>query len=396
MQEDNDIKNALVATIALFTIKNSIFCNSDVLAGYNATANYLIIVISIFLYLRCLVHRKLKIRINLTSMFIGIIIICFIIFSHLVNPAAFKYDYVIDDITTFFSYSFLPLIFIPTCNNICGIKKLMFKWGYVMVFAAIVGFFLFRFNGYRDINGLTYSMSYGKNICLPCLIMILKFRDEKKFKDLFLAALIIVFIVMIGSRFPLLYIMSYILILYWNDMNKISRVFFLIITVIVSFFMISDKFNFFINIIEKIPVFDSSSRTINLIKQGNELYDSARGEIHTMLIEKVNNSPIWGYGFGGGVYALSGESPHGFIYDCIGSLGYVFGTVFILVSFIFIIFTWWKNRNDDLGDIMLMFICLFFPTIALQDSIFSAYKFWWLIAFALYYKSKRRIETYEY
>lgn len=396
MQEDKDIKRAVVATISLFTIKNSIFCNSNQLIKYNTYANFLIVVVIFLLYFRCVVNRKFRIKINLRSALINIMILCFILLTYLFNAGAYRYAYVIEDLTTFFSYSFFPLVFLPTCNNIEGIKKLMFKWGYAMSLAALMGFVLFYLNGSRDINGLTYSMSYGKNVCLPCLIMILKFRDERKWKDLLIAVSMIIFILLISSRFPLLYIMTYVLILFWNDLSKLARIICSMVTVSAAYFILADHYALIVKIISALPGFSSSSRTIAMLINGNVFNDSARSIIHDELIEKVNQSPIWGYGFGGGTYVLRGEATHGFIYDCFGSLGYVFGTALILISFLLIIITWWKNRDEQLGDIMLMFMCLFFPTITLQDSLFGAYRFWWLVAFVLYYKSKRGKDIYEY
>ena len=339
--------------------------------------------------------RKMHLKINIISFSLCCAILIFILISYVFNMDAFGYDYVIDDLIMFFAYSFFPILLIPSFKDMDGLKELLFKWVYIMFAAAVVGFILFYLNGSRDINGNSYSMSYGKNIVFPCLIMILKFRDERKIKDLAYAIAMIIFMVLISSRFPLLYVLIYIFMLFWCDMNKIFRVMYFLCICVIGYLFLSDDLSLLVKLVENIPGIGNSSRTISMLRNGSIFFDSSRSVIHQQLLEKVEMSPVIGYGFGGGVFVLEGEASHGFVFDCLASLGFVFGIIFMFMSFSMIVYTWWKNRNDKFGDVILLFMCLFFPTITIQESLFNTYKFWWLIAFTIYYyKSKKKVKYY--
>lgn len=374
--------NLLALQITMITSKNILCSNSLNLNKYNALFN-IIILIYIFIKYFYINLKYRKIYINKLSMLILLTITLFWCVSYVIHPEILSYDYIVDDITSFIAYSLLALLIIPTLTDLDILKEALYKYVYIMFIATLIGFVLFYFNGGKDINGLDYSMSFGKNAVFPCIILMSKFKFYKKLYDLFFSFSIIIFMLLISSRFPLLYILIYVFLSLFLKLNGMQKIIGIVLISFIGFVIVGYNIDIMDSIFSKLSFINTDSRTLKLLIGGNIADSSGRNYIHEKLISAISNSPIIGFGAGGSVLVLNGELAHGFLYDSLATFGFLCGGCFIYITFTWIFKTWKKTRNNRSGELIIVLSSCFFPTIMLQDSLFSAYRFWWLLAICI-------------
>lgn len=394
---NKQIINILVFQIVILTIKNTIFCNYNAFIRLNGITNILIMGITLAALLITIAINHAKVYLVAFSGIMLSAVIAFCIGSFIVYPIIIQYSAIQSSLMDFAAYTFLAVLFLPAIHDPSYIINCFYKYTTVMFVACILSFYLFRLNGSRDINGLTYSMAYGKNAVFLCLIMLSRFFNTRKVVYMIEAAIVTLTIILIGSRYPLLYIFTYIIVEYLIrtkiSVKKIVVCGLAVIAILTLPLWLNSVFNFLSAFLNSRGI---RSRTLSYLLGGNIMSDSNRNAIHERLIQGINTSPIFGYGFGGSVIILNGEFAHGFVYDAFGTFGYGLGTVIVVSSFIYIISSFIKEYKTDTGEMMIVLMCAFFPTIFIQDDFWGAYKYWWLLIIAYVIRKNRRTKKYRW
>lgn len=383
----------------LLISKNLISDNLTDVGKFNGLINVFVYLV-IVLYFVYMIHNMKGIFVlNLKSAYLLIVILLFVIVWMIVDPSRMSYDAIMDDMRNFISYSLSGIILISAMSESGLILKYLYKYIIFMFAALIIGFGLFFAGGGYNTAGVEYSMSYGNNAAFVCVLLCSKFNRTRNPIDLILACISFFAIIRIGSRFPILYIVAYLIVSFFLKLKGMGKMIVVIlggtvVTFVLRYWDCVTKF-----VIRITSNLDIQGRTVSYLKWGMLSYDNGRKIIHQNLIECISDSPVIGYGFGGGVVALKGEGAHSFLLDCFGNLGYVFGIPFVVVAFLCIFIAWYRQRSEDAGEVILVLGCCFFPTVNIQTTLWGGYRFWWMVALSISYftySKKRRSSYYRY
>lgn len=396
--ERNEKYGKLVCTMWVLLIsKNLISDNLTIVGKLNGPINLLVYSV-IALYFSYTIGGMSKIfTINSKSVFIVVTVFLFCTIWIMVDPTRMGYNMIRDDLKNFILYSVPAILLISVMSNPGLILKYLYERATVLFVFLAVGFVLFFIGGGYNTAGVEYSMSYGNNAVLVCVLLLSKHNKTKKPMDLIFACLSLLAIIRIGSRFPILYIMTYITASIILKLKNTGRVFWAIVGSGIAVFVWKCWDSIIDYVIRIASGLNIQGRTISYLKWGMLSFDNGRNLIHQHLIKRLSDSPAFGYGFGGAVVALEGEGAHSFILDCLGNFGYSLGVPFIIITFLGIFIAWYKQRREDVGELFLVLGCCFFPTINIQTSLWGGYRFWWMIALSISYYtySKNKYSYYK-
>lgn len=393
---DKDLAFFLFLFFFLTTAKNMLSINMTVLHRFTGIMNLAVYAVLLLMIVRLIVIQGYFFRINRTSLFILSGIVFFWVVSFVINRGIIRYSYIRGELKSFLVYALIGLIIFPLLNDPGIVLKYFYKYSYLMAGILFLGFVLFRLGGGLDENGFTYSMSYGNNAVMICLIFLSKFMKQRHPVDVIMAAFCGLCVFLIGSRFPLLYIAAFIAVRIFLSLQLSLRIIFAAVTgslLTACYVNLQSVLDILALLVSWIPI---ESRTLSMLQTGAIAYDSGRELIHQKLFQRINESPFLGYGAGGAIIALDGEAAHSFVYDCIGTFGWCFGLLFLMLTFIPILKACYKQHRTNTGELMLILACGFFPTIFIQTSLWGAYRFWWLAALAIQFcHTKQNYQIYE-
>ena len=386
---DNIISFTIVFQYSIIIIKNIFVSSFAYLEEINNTLNLILIVIMFIMYIRLIFKGFKYFRTTYVQFFVLLSIIIFWTASYLLNHNLFSYSNISRELRDFIVYSLPVLIFIPMLYQEDTLLNYFYVASYVMLISVLIaGLTYLSINSSSSIY-TSYSMSFGRNAMIPALILYYKAIEQKNIRDFIFASIILFFIVIMGSRFPILCIMTLILIkilLQRRTYKKIIILYGIIILGAVIYYYLPIIASIMIAILAR---FNIRSRSLYFFSHGLASYTSGRDVIHNQLYEAINLSPIWGYGAGGGIVVLKNELSHGFIIDTFANLGYIFGTVFLVVAFFYILKAYRFSQNNSSKGLILIFTSSFLPIINIQLSLWSAETFWFVIALSMFILKKR-------
>lgn len=130
-----------------------------------------------------------------------------------------------------------------------------------------------------------------------------------------------------------------------------------------------EQFMMFLQIL--LSQFGLSTRVINLLFDSDTImYTSGRDELSQILMNKIQESPLLGYGIGG-TWQFVGTYAHNFIIDFIISFGVLFGSIF-LFAILLVYIKGFKTCEtlEEKGFFLVLFCCfvkLFMSYVFLDD-----------------------------
>lgn len=371
-----------VMTYMLLMLKNMMVCVSPFIFKHNGAFNSLIGVISVTVYMLSLVKYGIY-RIRSKQMLAILMIAIYWIATYALVEDLFSYQYVKSTFTSFLLYSVPAFIFIPMISDIKVLMYYYYKHRYWFAFGTVCTFVLYLNNGIAETTNVynSYSMALGRAIMFPCILFYSSASFFKKRLDYLICFFCVAVIFICGSRFPLLCVFSYILIRYIfdNGLNKrtLERFIFLLILLVMVVFFGKHILKIVTDIFDAIGI---ESRNLKLFFNGMFISDSGRGEIRKQLYKKLIQSPIWGYGAGGGNRALDDGLSHNLILDIFANMGFVFGGVFLVYVAYKIYNAYIRLKKYNLEkDLILMFFCMVVPICWIQLELWSANNFWFLL-----------------
>jgi hypothetical protein len=176
---------------------------------------------------------------------------------------------------------------------------------------------------------------------------------------LFLMVCVMIFL--IGSRGPLFAALLYSFILFFIDRK--SRLNILLISSLVVFIVV--VLNSFIS--DLLTFSDVSSRTLNLILEGDISNDSNRFGIYSLIWNGILESPVWGHGIYGDRIILGGDYSHNFFLEFIYNFGIYFGFLLIFI-FSYIFGNLFSKSNTESRKLLMLFFCYCFIPLLFSRS----------------------------
>ena len=236
---------------------------------------------------------------------------------------------------------------------------------YIVALIGLILFFNLRADG--NILNDTYYMDFGYMLLFPLVYHICSLRKYKI--NIIFVILEILLVTSLGSRGPLLCVTLYVFFTLFQSKDKktvnwlISKIGVILLLLLILLF-----YNNILSIISSfLESFGIRSRTLILLQSGNILYDSGRGEIRKLVLSKIMEKPVLGWGIAGDLNFIDAY-PHQIFLELMVHFGIIIGaaiSVFIVYKIIRGLYT------TRFSNILLMFLCvgivpLFFSSTYLQ------------------------------
>jgi O-antigen ligase len=248
------------------------------------------------------------------------------------------------------------------------LRRIMLNLSYMVFILGLVYFFLLWVG---RISFIHYSMTFSYYLLLPALV----FVSQRKLLFTIFFIITCILMLMLGSRGALIWALLYTLLLIVFDSKSKNKTL-LVITIICVLVIFGNLLSFLLKLSENINI---TSRTLNLIIEGNFTQDSERFSIYNKVWSYFLKSPIWGYGiFGDRVILGSDTYSHNIFLEILYDFGLFFGlTIILLIIFGMIRAFLISNYENRILLIMLIFYC-FIPFLV-SGSYLIEPKFWILM-----------------
>lgn len=370
----------LVFHLFILSCKNMLVSTIPAINNMNSVINSITTVLLVVLYLKVFLLDGGYRRITKKGFLFIVFIILFLLISFsfdqkLFMSSQFPYNYVQSEFIKFLTYSFPMFLIMLIIRDYCFLTEYLFKYSYILfVFATIgvVGSIVIE-----NSNIVTYSMSFGNAVLLYTMISILKFHREYNGKVFLSGCLSIIYILINGSRGPLVSIAVMIVYLFvFRAKRSKEKIIAISIIMLVLLFIVFYKEVLQV-VVALFQYFGLSSRTLIYAVNSSILYDSGRQEYYDVIYEALAKSPVLGLGAFGGE-ALVGLT-HSLYVDIFANFGYIFGTIFILWIVGGSIRCAYKYRNTNVEEFVMFLFIACFPRGFFSDSFWTARELWMLM-----------------
>ncbi|WP_165247913.1 O-antigen ligase family protein [Adlercreutzia sp. ZJ141] len=378
----SDERIAFVAAVHLVlpACKNMLVGASSLAFAYNDILNAIVIGVLLVLYVRLLFDRT--VIGNLSSITVLIIICCFMFFAlawihdnRLFVDSTFPYNYVKSQLQTFLMYS-LPLFMLLSMmrdydhllNNLLQCCPVLFVFASIAFVCSLVPSLAIS-----ESRTIQYSMGYGNAVLLLSLLLLLKMRRRKTPLVIVAFILSVVYILLSGSRGPLLSIGIAMVVLLMMEKGRKKII---ISLVVLTAFVFATLFytELLSTIIEFLESRGISSRTLVLMLSDQAFYDSGRSDYYSVVVDRLNECPLTGLG------AFSGEVlvglTHSLYLDIFVTFGYFIGGLLIAWSVISAVKL--SSENSSRGELALLISITVFPRGFFSGSFFTSKELWML------------------
>lgn len=392
----SDVHNSaikiFVAQLVIMACKNMLTESISFLSKWNAVLNFGIMIIFILLYLYLFIIKKYITFVPTKTYCVLVLLLSFVIITFIISPTRFlstefPYSYVRSQSKTFLIYCLPSFVIVSSLYKGEGdfqqLEKKLYKSTTSLFIVASIAFLSKYF---LKTNNSEYSMSYSNAVMFLSILLLFRYKKERKFIYIVEFLITLVYIIASGARNPLISIaLVMIYILYSNNNPWYMKVLSCIMSLIFILFIIN--YEYFINQIY--IIFTSigiESRTIRLLISENVFYDSGRSEIVKILIEKINEHSILGLGAFGGE-ATVGLSHH-LYYDIFANFGYIFGSSLLLIILINIINIIVHDHNNSICNLMIMMCIIVFPRGFVVQDFWTTKELWILFGIFISYNKK--------
>lgn len=257
---------------------------------------------------------------------------------------------------------------------------------WVSLAMAIMGilYMYFFLTGKLLLNEGFYSMSFGYSMLFPVLFLLY----TRKTVFAFVALILSIVILLLGSRGPLITIVLFVIFQKIFLSKRKDKVYFLIIGAFLLFFL-------FPIFIEYVSLQNIESRTLNLLLSGETIsHDSGRNLLYNIAIKKIVDNPFWGYGvfadriYCGGIYC------HNLFLELFIDFGCVIPILIILFALLKFIHLYRHLDIEELQLVLLFSLLAIIPLLVsgsyLIDFRFSLFMGYMYILFQKYSRYSRK------
>lgn len=382
MKENRDINEqaAFVLTfhICFMQCKNMLVSTSEALYALNSKLNIVAMILVAILYgWLFLFHNRFRFMNRKVFWVIFSILIwwgiSYVIDPKLFTDTTFPYSYVQRQATTFIAYCF-PLFLVSSyITDARALLNKLYRAVPISFLVATISMFLYIVDPSSSLDK-GYSMSYGNQMLLSCVILVFRYIDEHKKRDIFMFIATVIYIFIGGSRGSLVSI--FVLFLYWLFTIKPVRkrnlsVVLLSFAIIPVLIFWEDLLMLLYKIFNNMGI---NSRSLYMMVNDIGAYDSGRSFYHEALFNALNQSPFWGLGAFGGEKTVG--LAHSLYIDILANFGYILGVGFILLL-IWKIFSQMMKRGDKArNEVIAMMAIILFPRGFFDETFWGAWPLW--------------------
>lgn len=243
--------------------------------------------------------------------------------------------------------SILTILFVMSIRDFGNFKKMLL---YVARVSVVISLLYVAANALSPFKNLdeTYSMSFGYGMLLPAMFLF----SQQGYIDKSLSFLLFFLILIDGSRGPVvvaaIFYAYYTLFLSSGKTKK--RIILTVAITAVAAVMVLPKLESFQN-----------SRTMFLLREGELIsHDSGREEnVYSVVLPKIMESPIVGWGLGGDRYFLDGSYSHNIFIEVFIHYGIFVGTALFLWLLFYCIRMFFSSRTKHIPGEREMFVMMF-------------------------------------
>lgn len=276
-------------------------------------------------------------------------------------------------------FRFLIPICIPTLLCMLSIKDVKFFYIAIKQICYVTAACGLVF-GVRLITGMydaedNYFMTFGFLMLLPVIVFFL----EGTWYTTLLSLLFFIFIIAFGSRGPLLSIATFVSY-YIIRKKKYLLLILIIIIAIVGFTVI-------LSYLDSVGI---SSRTIQMLLNGDIMSDSGRDDIRVNIFRGIQENPLLGNGMFGD-RALSNGYAHNFFIEVICHFGFIFGGILLIRLLYDMLYVMLRLRGYH-KDFFVAMMCILFIPLMTSGSYLQEPNFFVFIGFLVLMKRQIRRE----
>lgn len=282
-------------------------------------------------------------------------------------------DYIVSLVFPFFFMCLPAFIYTRSIKNFDEFFKLMKISSYIiLVISVIIGFFVLTGRVYIGY----YSMTLSYYVLIPAIIFIDELMTKFSHKGLLFVILSLLIIIGLGSRGPILCIITFTILKFVKQNKKKTYVnffmkFCVIVTGILSFLFFKEIMMLLYNFLMK---FGINSRTLFLFLHDG-VYLSNRDVIFMNVIDDIIQNPLLGIGVSGDRRVLDGAYVHNFFIEIIANFGIILGS-FIIVALIIFIVKSLLTRDNRTYRLVIIWFSLGFIHLMVSSSYLIDIKFW--------------------
>lgn len=287
----------------------------------------------------------------------------------------------------------LPMIFVGVCYDHNRHKNVIF-------YASLVGVItMFAYQLYKLSSGrvlATDNMDSAYKV-LPSVMYLLYYAFEKgKMRYTLCAIMAVVSVLIYGTRGPALCILAFLAICIWINIGKIkqpvTRVFVLVITVVLLYLMMSSDVTIRVatKLSEQFTKWGFSSRIFDFFIEGEIADSNGRDILLTRSFELIRENPVLGCGLMG-ERARVGNYPHNLFVEMWCQYGVFLGTLLSAALIWIPVKALIQSKKDQSQFLFLMaMICMVFVKLFLSGSYLHETQLFFLIGISLSVSRKYR------
>jgi O-antigen ligase len=250
---------------------------------------------------------------------------------------------------------------------------------------AFAIFYIGLLTGFLTITNViylgTYSMSYSYYMLIPAIYFLNKLLKKFDIKSLIAFLVTLFFILILGSRGPVLCMVVYFILFLIVNINyrksKKLLFFFIASSSIALLWLIR---NYLIKIMVQLnTLIGIDSRTLRVLLK-NTFY-TGRENVYPVVINLISKNPLLGVGIAGDRFYL-GKYSHNIFLEIFSGFGIIAGSI-ILIVLIFIIFKSIFMKNKKKANINLIWFSLGFMPLLFSGSYLTQFLFWIYLGIAI-------------
>ncbi len=362
-------KNILVSATPLYT--------------YNDTINLVTIAIFAIMYGIAVINKG--IRLKRKTFIVLLAILLFWSVSFFVDPKLFlsdtyPYDYVLRNVRLFIAYCLPLFVVISSLESPEVLLDELYHYARLTFFVALISFCVRFISPSSEVQNsyLEYSMSYGNQMLLTCVVLGFRYFHYRKIIDL-LYALITVFLIFVaGSRGPLVSI--FVLVIYgmykFKNNKVVSSALVIIVPMIFLALLFFDKIiGIMANVLNSMGL---SSRTLVHLQAKIIFDDSGRGVIFEQVFKALRKHPLLGLGAFGGEKTVG--LTHNLFLDILMNVGIIAGVILIILLAWKIYIRIKRHPGEPGTEIIMMMSIIVFPRAPFNGSFWTEWQLWVIFA----------------
>lgn len=372
--DDEKIALALTAELTIPAIKFTIIQSTPGLYNYNTIANLIVYLIMLFFLIPIIriVFRRNSIAAIFSLLLISILILSNIIFfpenrenilSHSLRIYTVSYVCFLLSLSL---YDFKPLL-----NYLYNASYLIIIFSLYMLASTSV-------LGAVGAAATEYNMSLSYYCLIPTIIMLLKFFESKRPFSLLFFILGLIVILGMGSRGPLIGILTFIILYKLKSINSLKKLLIDIVLysvpLMILIFYSKEIVQWLYSYFQSINI---ESRTLYYLLMGEISAKSNRDIIGVEILNKIKDNSIFGIGFLGDI------SSHNIILETLLFFGVIFGTLLLAILAILVVKALTFTKNRDLVLLIIVFFSYAIPDALLNLTVWGKDMFWIFIGFCI-------------